>query len=164
MTDLIITDIGMNQITDQIWLGNHLDAADKKKLGHHKIYHVLNLARSLPPALNWEDGVNHFHCGMRDNSNHRAFYVAAMHILEGILSSGGSVLVHCWQGISRSPFIVACHLVKTGKFNSLREAEVWLKDKRPIVNINAGHYKSFDPKDPSVFCAEFGSGVSDDEL
>jgi dual specificity MAP kinase phosphatase len=140
----------MDKITDRIWLGSKFDAGDRSLLEKEGVTHILNCALDLHPLLGPNEGFSTYHIGLRDGSNERAPYIAAMLILNHIVSEGHKVLVHCHMGVSRSAFVVACSLVKSGLFATLAEAETFIKTKRKCVDITPAHYQSFDPLDNSV--------------
>lgn len=50
------------------------------------------------------------------------------------LGTGKKLLIHCWGGVERSPLTLAWWLVKNKKFETLDEAYVFLKEKRPVVS------------------------------
>jgi protein-tyrosine phosphatase len=56
--------------------------------------------------------------------------------LEEELSKGGKVYVHCWEGLGRSPTLVAAYLVKTG----LTPEEAWTRIRRvrPFIRPTQG--------------------------
>lgn len=129
----------MNQITEHIWLGNSQDARNVDALRASGITSILNCAEDLPPALGWKEGITHFHVGLRDDSNHSSRYRAACCVLEALVDEGKSVLVHCHEGRSRSPYVVALYLAPL-KFDwQMERAIAFIKERRPIVEIHQGH-------------------------
>ncbi|MDO8672507.1 MAG: dual specificity protein phosphatase [Dehalococcoidia bacterium] len=57
--------------------------------------------------------------------------------LLGQLSRSHKVLVHCAEGVSRSPFVVACHLARMQK-KRIMAAIGEVAIKRPCTRIDAG--------------------------
>ncbi len=57
-------------------------------------------------------------------------------IINNAISQGKTVLVHCAAGMSRSPTLVAAHLLLDKQFDSEQVTIDYLKNKRPIVNPN----------------------------
>lgn len=141
---MVETKVTMHQITNQIWLGSSQDAKDAATLKAAGITHILNVAEDLPPALGWKDGFAHYHVGLRDDTNHPAKYKAACNVLAALVEEGHKVLVHCHEGRSRSPYIVALFHShhKPDAFNhSLAAVVTWLKSIRPQVEVHPGHYQ-----------------------
>lgn len=62
-------------------------------------------------------------------------FTDAMH--ERACTTGGSVYVHCQAGISRSPTVVAAHLMLANGW-SCTQALDFLREKRDCVNPNIG--------------------------
>ncbi len=134
----------MNQITDQIWIGNSGDAKDANALRSVGINAILNCAEDLAPALGWKDGMTHFHVGLRDDSNHPSRYKAACNVLDALVEEGKNILVHCHEGRSRSAYIIALYLSHkkpTAFDHSLAATLQWMKSIRPIIEVHQGHYQ-----------------------
>lgn len=54
--------------------------------------------------------------------------------LDEVQHKGGKVLVHCMSGLSRSPAVVICYLMRRNSWR-LCEAYKWVKDRRPQIAI-----------------------------
>lgn len=106
-------------------------------ISDHKITHILTVANDIDPEypsnckykiVNIDDWHE------EDLSQH--FHDCFAFIDDGV-KAGGSVLVHCLAGISRSPAIVIGYLMyKDGL--SLDQAYNVVKDKRPLIGPNSG--------------------------
>jgi hypothetical protein len=134
----------VNQITEQIWIGSSQDAKDLGAIRAAGIDSILNVAEDLQPALGWKDGITHFHVGLRDNSNAPSLYKAACYVLDALVDSGKKVLVHCHEGRSRSPYIVALYMTnkKPDAFNhSIPATITFLKSIRPQIEVHPGHFQ-----------------------
>ncbi|KAM6920654.1 dual specificity protein phosphatase 18 [Lycodopsis pacificus] len=53
---------------------------------------------------------------------------------------GGSTLVHCAVGMSRSPALVMAYLMRF-RAVTLRQAHRWVRESRPYVRLNAGFWE-----------------------
>lgn len=133
----------MNQITDQIWIGNSGDARNADALRAAGITHILNVAEDLVPHLGWKEGFTHFHIGLRDDTNHHSFYVSAIQALIGIVRLGHKVLVHCHEGRSRSVYVVACYLSQNSENASIEDNVALIREKGRDVKVAHGHFNSF---------------------
>lgn len=141
----------MHKITDQIWIGGSDSAGDANRLRENGIRYILNCAEDLPEQLSWRDGFTHFHCGMRDSTNHAGLYHAALRILDAILcDKENKVVVHCHEGRSRSVYVVACFLFECGKFDSVDAAIEHIRQCGRDVSVKAGHFDSYTPWRPTA--------------
>lgn len=133
----------MNQITDQIWIGNSADARNADALRAAGINAILNCAFDLRSHLGWPEFLV-AHCGLIDGpGNSLAAYRAGMHQLENLVGLGHKVLAHCHEGRSRSAFIVLCHLRASGVVDSLAAGQTYLFQRRPIVLIHQAHVEVY---------------------
>jgi protein-tyrosine phosphatase len=57
-----------------------------------------------------------------------------------VWSNGGTVLIHCFAGVSRSATVCAAYLMRYHGFLSVQETVRFMRTKRPIVFGNA-HFK-----------------------
>lgn len=139
----------MTKITDRIWLGDSNDARTEATLRGAGITHVLNCDKHQIRGEQFQD-IFRYHCGFEDGHNGRLIYEAALNVFQHIMEENASnrIMVHCWAGQSRSPFIISCYLVRIGLFSSVKKAEEYLGSLKPDVCINPGHYSSYDPLNP----------------
>lgn len=124
----------------QIFLGN-LSAAlcleIRKKLG---ITHVVSICPEYPST-----GPNHLTISVDDSEyeNLLIHLPEACHFIQQALDEGGSVLVHCVMGISRSTTVVAAYLMKTRKM--CRSSAIgFIKERRPQIHPNYGFIKQLE--------------------
>ena len=99
----------MTEITDRIYIGNIHDALDKSQITGNNITGILSL--SMP--LDYQPHTDVFaKVRLYDGKeNPLASYLLAVKTLDTMLKTTvGNVLVHCTEGRSRCPFIVACYL------------------------------------------------------
>jgi protein-tyrosine phosphatase len=124
----------MNKITDNIFLGNATDARDAEALKANGITAILNVAIDLdyfPPT-----GIAYFKVGMTDGKNNpNGMYLNAVATLKSLLGRY-KVLVHCHEGRSRSPSVVAGCLRRTDQL--FEDALGDLNKIRDKVNPEAG--------------------------
>lgn len=136
----------MDQITDNVWLGNSQDAKNADALRAAGIICILNCAEDLPPALGWRDGFRNYHAGLSDGpGNCPLLYHAARNILYSLMSRKMNTLVHCHEGRSRSAFISAMAMASFYDEGHLSMTPKWveiIKTKRSIVDIHPAHFSS----------------------
>lgn len=126
-----------SQITSQLFVGNYSSSRNFEFINENKITHILTVANDIDPEYpsnckykivnvdDWheEDLSQHFH--------------DCFSFIDDGMQAGGSVLVHCLAGISRSPAIVIGYLMyKDGL--TLDEAYNIVKEKRPLIGPNSG--------------------------
>jgi protein-tyrosine phosphatase len=70
-------------------------------------------------------------------------------ISEALRTSGNSILVHCMQGISRSPSIVIAYLMKCKKYNLTRALKT-VKHRRPEVKPNQAFMEQLQDYDDDL--------------
>jgi len=127
----------MNEIIDNIWIGDSHDANhDYKGLKQNGITAILNVANDLDNQYTFKDGFKLSICGLIDGAgNHSHAILSALYQLKNLVDSGHTILVHCHEGKSRSAFIVGLYLkIKYGM--KWEDTIIFLKSKRPIISIN----------------------------
>ncbi len=123
----------MDWINPQIAIGNIEDAMRRVDLEKAGVTAVLSLngfpTLSASNAFSWccvplIDGPGNQPSSLR----------TAVEALHSLIEDGHKVLVHCAEGASRSPFVVACYLATYEKV-TFDEALELVADKRPRVAI-----------------------------
>ncbi|MCC6421283.1 MAG: dual specificity protein phosphatase family protein [Gemmataceae bacterium] len=123
----------MDWITDTIAIGNIEDAMDPEGLREAGISGVLCL-NGFPQALRFH-GFEWVHVPLIDGQGNSVEDLAAAmrHLRE--LAEAHRVLVHCAEGVSRSPFVVACHLAAVRKV-SFADALQEVKQRRAVAMVD----------------------------
>lgn len=120
----------MDPLLHNIYMGNLIDSQDHNELVDKGITAVLSLTPSgttprfhdiVYTKVSLDDGPYNI-----DNS-----YRTAVDLLYYLTKSGHIVLLHCQQGVSRTPAIAIMYLVKYGKLK-LEEAKTIVFRIRPI--------------------------------
>mmetsp|Transcript_48819 Transcript_48819/g.87915 ORF Transcript_48819/g.87915 Transcript_48819/m.87915 type:complete len:292 (+) Transcript_48819:63-938(+) len=136
----------MHEIRPNLWLGSQRGARDEQALVQRGVTHVLSVGdynlgarqRMRVPASE-EDPLERLILTLPDDSSSRLdrhFSVCSSFISEG-LKQGGVVLVHCYAGQSRSPTLVAAHLMHELGCTATRAVEM-VQQRRPAARPNAG--------------------------
>lgn len=103
----------MDWITDEIAIGNYLDAVDPDVLRAESIRSILGLTRSLQganPALLGVEAIEVF--PLEDGPNNdEALFRQIIETLARLVRDAAPVLVHCHAGRSRSVVVVAGYLM-----------------------------------------------------
>jgi len=138
----------MHEIRPRLWLGSYAAASDSSALAARGVTHVLTVgvkkevlgARQrvfLPPSD--KDPVSRLVICIQDTSSARLdkHFEACCTFIAEALAEGGSVLVHCHAGQSRSPTVVAAHLMREEHL-SAAEAVDCIRRRRPVIQPNRG--------------------------
>lgn len=128
----------MTQITPNIYIGTQRAASNKEYLLNHKITHVINLNASNK-EYEFADTFEYYHVKVADKDfiELPAEFYSAAEFINDAVNRNCVILVHCQQGLCRSPALVAYYLA-TSRNISLDEAINLIREKRPYVNINDG--------------------------
>lgn len=128
----------MNQIIEGLYIGDERAAANKQLLLDNHITHIVNLSGQTSQN-HFPDIFKYFKIDMIDNDFEEIppEFWDAITFIQKSLESGGTVLVHCRRGISRSAALVAAFLHQDRSM-SIDSAIALIKQNRPNVNINQG--------------------------
>lgn len=124
-----------------LFLGSMTAAMDRDLLARHHITHVVHVLEVDFPWLpiSEKDLFRSFKINILDNptADLRPHLESACEYIARALNTGGSVLVHCHQGVSRSPAIVIAYLINNLGM-SYDQAYALVKRCRPCIKPNAG--------------------------
>ncbi|XP_050536802.1 dual specificity protein phosphatase 10 isoform X2 [Daktulosphaira vitifoliae] len=132
----------LTQVLPFLYLGNSKDADDHASLSAIGVTRVLNVTTSQqspsPPMGDRRTaGVLYKRLSALDNghANLKQYFEEAFEFIEGARKTGGSVLIHCQAGISRSPTIAIAYVMRHRKM-SMVDAYKTVKAARPIISPN----------------------------
>ncbi len=72
------------------------------------------------------------------------FFERVHTIIKESIKKGKNVLVHCAAGVSRSPTLVAAHLLLNREFDSVEDTIDYIKKRRYIIEPNMGFEKQLE--------------------
>lgn len=100
----------MNQIVERLFVGDALGAKSRELLMKNKITHILNVSDWTGQAF---AGIEYKVVPVQDTeqANIKVHFRECNDFILNALSSGGSVLVHCYAGLSRSVTIATAYLM-----------------------------------------------------
>lgn len=103
----------MDWITNDIAIGNCVDARDAELLRSHAIVSILGLTRTLEGVDPQSLGVRQIQLVPLEDGpgNELAVFRGAVQLLGRLVETGPPVLVHCQAGRSRAVVVVAAHLM-----------------------------------------------------
>ena len=100
----------MSKILDGLWLGDVMDAYNEVRSHPLGCSAILNTAQELDAPKGWEG--EYLHLPIPDESpGFKLPLREAVGFIARVRDGGGTVLVHCRQGISRSALICMAYLV-----------------------------------------------------
>ncbi|XP_028667645.1 dual specificity protein phosphatase 22-like isoform X2 [Erpetoichthys calabaricus] len=133
---------GMSQIVPGLYLGSCLDAKDWEQLKNNKISHILSLHQTAQPVL---QDVIYLCIPLRDmpNENVMKHFQECITFIHYCLLNGGSCLVHCLQGSSRSATVIASYLMVVHGVK-WQEALCHISTIRANIKPNTGFLKQLE--------------------
>jgi dual specificity phosphatase 12 len=125
----------MNRIINNIYVGDHtspsLDPVASFDL-------IVNCTKDLPTNSR---GIREIRVPVDDaefeNDAMFGYLPGVTNEIQKVWSNGGTILIHCFAGISRSASVCAAYLMRYQGFMSVQETVRFMKTKRPIVFGNA---------------------------
>lgn len=122
-----------------LYLGSLSAVQDKSLLHEHRITHLVQVMDAPWLPVSERDGFNCHRIEILDQPNTELLphLEAACAYMDRALKSGRNVLVHCQQGVSRSPSIVIAYLIRNYGM-SFDNALSLLKRQRACVKPNSG--------------------------
>jgi len=125
-----------SQVSPFMYIGNMKDASDVTMLERLGIDHVLNVT-AVSPLYTMEKSITYKQLQAADNGyqNLKQYFDEAFSFIDKARDSGGSVLIHCQAGVSRSPTIAVAYLIKQLPM-SMVEAYKFVKARRSIISPN----------------------------
>ncbi|KAJ6216065.1 hypothetical protein RDWZM_010565 [Blomia tropicalis] len=136
-----------SQIIDRLYLTSANNITDAN-LFKYRITHIINATRTVPLRRKFRClRVNILDSAMEQISTH--FDMVADFINDG-LACGGSVVIHCISGISRSSTLVIAFLMKHRNM-SLKDAFDLTRSKRWFIRPNIGFFKQLVEYEKELF-------------
>ncbi|KAL1198500.1 Dual specificity protein phosphatase 1 [Cardamine amara subsp. amara] len=136
-------------IEEGLYLGSVAAACNKNVLKDYNVTHILTVASSLRPAHPDDFVYKVVRVVDKEDTNLERYFDECVDFIDEAKKQGGSVLVHCFVGKSRSVTIVVAYLMKKHGM-SLNQALQHVKSKRPVANPNAGFIKQLQDLEKSM--------------
>ena len=111
-SQLALNNVDAHEIAPGIWLGALSAAEDKRFLKQQRISHVLTVLPHDPPKVPARIALLQIKVADNSLSLIGFHFNAACDFVDSARSGGGTVLVHCWRGISRSATMVCAALMR----------------------------------------------------
>lgn len=122
-----------------LYLGSMSATMDRELLANNHITHVVQVLDVPWLPISEKDGFRCLRIDILDkpSADLRPHLEGACQYIAHALQNGGNVLVHCQQGVSRSPAIVIAYLIHNLGM-SYEQAYTLVKRRRPCINPNPG--------------------------
>jgi protein-tyrosine phosphatase len=131
------------EILPGLLLGSQLGVSDAEVLRARGVTHVLNATVEIPNFHEVKENTfTYLKLDLNDDVGEdiKSVFSKSIDFVREARSTGGTVVVHCQAGISRSATIVLAFLM-TEENMTLREAFLHTKERRPMVGPNAHFFK-----------------------
>lgn len=124
-------------IENRLFLGNILAANSTRSLTERGITHILSVCCDQIPAEVPESGFRHMRIAVEDvpSANLLIHLPVACRWIDQALRSGGVVLVHCYQGLSRSAAVIAAYIMWSRRVTAAQAME-FVRNAREQIWIN----------------------------
>ncbi|KAE8635414.1 hypothetical protein XENTR_v10002613 [Xenopus tropicalis] len=141
---------GLNSISEGLYLASAKAARNRTLLATHCITCVINV--SLEIDKNESPELEYVHIPVPDTPDTclLQYFDDIADKIHNIKVSGGSTLLHCVAGISRSPTLCLAYLMKYHSL-SLLAAHARVKMCRPIIRPNLGFWKQLMSYEMTLF-------------
>lgn len=127
----------MNKILDQLWLGDMSAAYNKLLLKKYGVTHILTVASGIPPKHPSNFVYKVVTILDSPSANLKAHFQSCIKFLKAAIEQGGTVLVHCFAGVSRSTTIVIAYLMQELGMG-LTDSLMYVRKQRYFINPNDG--------------------------
>ncbi|KAN0088086.1 Protein-tyrosine phosphatase-like protein [Tylopilus felleus] len=134
-----VNQVSSNAPSGSLFLGSMSATMDRELLKSHHITHLVQVLDAPWLPVSEKDGFRCLRIDIHDKptADLKPHLEGACQYIASALTSGGNVLVHCQQGISRSPAIVIAYLIHNLGM-SYDQAHALVKRNRPCINPNPG--------------------------
>ena len=131
----------ISKLGTSIFIGNEAAAMNKALLQHYGVTHILIAAQELAP--HFPEDFQYCHLAIRDRSSEKLlqFVGPAIDFINQALASGGTVYIHCYQGISRSPAIAIAYIMHSTRLK-FKEAFAFVQARHVDTSPNSDFVKA----------------------
>ncbi|RXW17865.1 hypothetical protein EST38_g8005 [Candolleomyces aberdarensis] len=156
-------------IDNRLFLGNILAPRSTRSLTDHGITHILSVCSDEIPAERPQSGITHMRIPVEDDihADLLIYLPAACRWIDEALRGGGVVLVHCYQGLSRSPAVIVAYLMWSRRVKTAHAMEI-VRNCREQIWINEGFQEQlvlfelcdYQPSPANGFYAKWRYGLN----
>ena len=126
----------LDLVIPRLYISSLRVANNESALRKKGITHILSVCPMRPTHFG---GITYKLVSISDSPDHRIDlrFQECFAFIQDALSIGGTVLVHCFQGVSRSASIILGYLITYNDLN-FAQAFRFLKERRSQINPNYG--------------------------
>ncbi|XP_039256837.2 dual specificity protein phosphatase 22-like [Styela clava] len=130
---------GMNKVLPGLFIGNFSDSKDREQLQKNQITHILSIHDNAKPLLK---DMKYLCIKVSDtpDQNLSQYFHKCIKFIHEARSRGGSVLVHCLAGVSRSVTVSVAYIATVTE-HSWRTSLDAVRQSRTVANPNYGFQK-----------------------
>ncbi|XP_067944186.1 dual specificity protein phosphatase 22-like isoform X2 [Watersipora subatra] len=129
---------GMSKVLEGLYVGCYADFTDEEQLSANKITHVISAVK-IAPDIQLPSNISRIVIDINDNTSESIspHFLRCIEFIHRARAKGGSVLVHCMAGVSRSVTITAAYILAISDLN-WREVLSCIRAARSVANPNFG--------------------------
>jgi len=137
------TEFGATKITDNLYIGDIYSIYQKEHLRDNNITHVVSVVMGLTPPYPDEfkylnvEAIDEIKENLLDKFNETITYI------DNAINEGGTVLIHCICGVSRSVTIASAYLMYKNNW-TIEQTLKFIKNKRNVANPNPSFIKQLN--------------------
>ncbi|KAF9260916.1 phosphatases II, partial [Marasmius fiardii PR-910] len=126
-------------IPNKLYLGNIKAARSTRSLAERRVTHMVSVCSDPVPAELPESGIHHMRVPVEDvdYADLLIWLPSAVRFIHEAIRSGGTVLVHCVEGLSRSAAVIAAYIMWSSRVNATQAIDT-IRRVRYQIWINAG--------------------------
>ncbi|KAJ7272544.1 protein-tyrosine phosphatase-like protein [Mycena haematopus] len=129
-------------IVPRVYLSDYFSARDAKLLAQLNITHVISILErdpTIPECIPDDHRLHISSVADRADANIQQYLTQTTEFITAALAENenNNVLVHCFQGVSRSATVVCAYIVAT-TYMTASESIAYVQSKRSIVSPNSG--------------------------
>jgi hypothetical protein len=145
-----MSEFRVDQICDRLFISNFAAANCLQLMEGYGFTHILVVAVELPEAFPGKFTYLKVEVDDKQDQDIRSYFEACHEFIDSAMrAKSGKLLVHCFQGISRSATIVVSWLMKRRSWDFSKAIE-FVRRKRPEVNPNPGFIKQLKAYDDEI--------------
>lgn len=130
---------GMNKVLPGVYIGNFRDSKDPEQLRANNISHIISI-HDTARKLHEDKQYLCIQASDTPGQNLTQFFSQSNDFIHAARIDGGSVLIHCLAGVSRSVTIAVAYVMSVTSLN-WRESLKAVRGARSIANPNFGFQK-----------------------
>jgi len=127
-----------NRITNNVWLGNYIDASNENFIHDNNIKVIINCSKHLPFYFSQSEVAYRYRIPVDDDRAENSINLMYLYLPKIVqlmkyhANKGENIYVHCHAGMQRSATVIAAYMMSNWNINML-EAMQHIKKYRSIA-------------------------------